>query len=476
MKLLSKLKTYTKNVSTLFNAVLTDDTIIGQRQINDMMVDQLGSGWLDRIMAVRGKLNPDSVERIINNASSRTNGKLGELYELMYYIENDPRLGGLLEKRIGSASRVITNIKPGNKDNSDSVDASSFIERYLDDIRFKTFLQAAMDGRKYGVTGFHNIIVEQGDKYCFKDPTDENQISQSRWFQERSGDGNWGKLYLKNAQGNKLFLHREEDIHPAQLSVFVHKNKRGYYDTTGFMNRVTRLYVAKVWTMVFLMQSVERFGKPYIWTKLTEEKFKNEEFKSKVERVLKNFGAERWGVFPDGFDISSLDTASSAGEAMHMNMLNFANVEMAVAIVGQNLSTEVQGGSFAAAASHAEVEEDITIDDVEWLEEQINDNFLYWLIRLNYPTMDRDDYPKIALTPVKNVDVEKVARGYDALTKLIDVPVEEIRSKAQTRQPRLKEDAEEDATGADRYDEEVVGPSVRQRARNGDALLRSLGA
>lgn len=476
MKLLSKIQHIGSNVKTLWNAVSSDDVILGQRQVSNMMVDQLGAGWIDRLMAVRGKLHPDTVESIILNASSRTQGKLGDLYELMYYIENDPRLGGLLEKRVGAASRVITNIKPGNKDNPDSVDASHFLERYLEDIRLKNFLKAGMEGQKYGVTGFHNIIYEQGDKYAFRDPTDENQISQSRWWQERSGESEvWGKLYLKNLQGTKLYLHNESDIHPAQLTVFVANNKRGYYDTTGFMNRVLRMYVAKVWTMVFLVQSVERFGRPFVWSKLEEREFKDDAFKAKVERVLKNFGAERWGVFPAGFEIESLNTASATGADMHMSLLNFANVEMAVAIVGQNLSTEVQGGSFAAAASHAEVEEHITEDDVEWLEEEINDKFLYWLLRLNYPNMDEDDYPRLKLTPVKNVDVEKISRGFKSLTELVDVPTEEIRSAAQIRAPRLKEDADPDAVGAEKYDEEVVGPSVRNRARTGDQLIRALG-
>lgn len=472
MKLQQAWSNLKSNVTALLQ---TDIQQVNQSQIQQMLTDQLGAGWIDRLMAVRGRLNPSTVEKIVNGASSRTSGELGRLFELAYYISTGPRIGGMLEKRLSAASRVMWDINPGNKDNPTSADAAGFIARYLEDIRFKGFMEQAMDGKLYGVTAFHNVIMQVGNQYVFEDPT-ENQISQSRWFQERSGDANWGKLFLKNKEGTKLFIDNPDDIHPMQLSVFVWKHKRGYWDTTGLMMRILRLYTLKVWTLVFLAQTVERHGKPFIWTSLSEKQFNDEDFKSKVKTVLKQFGAERWGVFPQGLDIESLDSASGAGTQMHIELLNYCNTEIAVSLLGQNLSTEVQGGSFAAASSHAEVEERLTETDIEWLEEQLNDHFLYWLVKLNYPDLDLEDYPKLSLSPVRDVDVEKVARGYKALSELVDVPVEEIRSKAQSRAPRIKEDADEEATGADRYDEEVVGPSTRRNRQLSDQLLRGLGA
>lgn len=471
MKFTQRLQIISENVKALF----TQDMVqIGERQVREMMQQEFGSGWMDRIMAVKGKLNPTTVEQIITNASSRVSGKLGPLYELQYYISKDPRISGMLDKRVGAVKRTMWELQPGNKDNAQSMEATEFLDSYLRDIRFKTFLKQAMDGVLFGATGFQNVIIQTGDKYVFDDPTN-HQISQSRWWQERSGDSNWGELYIKTRNGDKRFIKDPNDIHPARLSTFIYEPKKGYYDTTGLMYRVMKMYVLKVWTLHFLAQLVERHGKPFVYSKLSEKNFNDPEFKGTVARVLKQFGAERWGVFPDGFDIESLDSASSAGASMHENLLNFANIEMAIAILGQNLSTEVQGGSFAAAASHADVEDDLTEDDVEWLEEQLNDHFLYWLTRINYPEMPRDDYPKISLTPRKTIDIQKVAAGFKSLTELVDVPEEEIRSRTQVRAPRKKENPEEGATGQALYDEPVVGPSTRNRARNLDALLNNIG-
>lgn len=449
---------------------------MNRSQLNTLMEDQLGSGWIDRIHSVRGRLDPDFIEQVMGEASSKTSGNLGKLFEIMLWVTTDSRIGGMLEKRVTAVSRSIVNVEPGDKDNPESLEASSFIEKYIEDIRFKSFMEMAMDGKLYGVTAFKNIIFNDGVHYVVKDPTKEHQISQSRWWQERENGANWGKLYIKDTKGRKIFIDNPEDIEPASISAFIYKQKRGYYDTNGVLVRILKLYILKIWLITFLAQMVERHGKPYIWTSLVDNQFKDEEFKSKIARVLKNFGSERWGIFPDGFNIESLDSSSAVGNQLHLDALSFVNTEMAISLLGQNLSTEVSGGSFAATSSHTSIEQRLIESDLEWLEEEMNEKFFFWPLKMNFPNMPVEAYPKVSLTPVFDVDVEKIARGFKAVSELVDVPVAEIRAKTQIRAPRLKEDADEGATGADKYDEEIVGPGSRRRATQADSLLRSLGA
>lgn len=473
MKFLNALKNFKQN----FNLLLEEDfKPFTEKQLGNLMEDQFGSGWIDRIHSVRGRLDPDFIEQVMGEASSKTSGNLGKLFEIMLWVTTDSRIAGMLEKRVTAVSRSIVTITPGDKDNQESLEASSFLEKYIEDIRFKSFLEMAMDGKLYGVTGFRNIIFNDGVHYVVKDPTKERQISQSRWWQERENGDNWGKLYIKNNAGEKLFIDNPNQVEPASLSAFIYKQKRGYYDTTGILVRIMKLYVLKIWLITFLAQTVERHGKPFIWTSLIDSQFNDDEFKSKIARVLKNFGSERWGIFPDGFDIQSLDSASSVGNKLHLDALSFVNTEMAISLLGQNLSTEVQGGSFAATSSHTSIEQRLIESDLEWLEEELNEKFFFWPLKMNFPNMPVDAFPKATLTPVFDVDVEKIARGFKAVSELVDVPVAEIRAKTQIRAPRVKEDADENATGADKYDEEIVGPSSRRRATQADNLLRSLGA
>lgn len=473
MKFIKNISHFTNNVKALFDS---DSTIVRPQDLNGLMKNQLGSGWADRLLTVKSALHPDTVDKIINDSSSRKFGNLGRLYELMYQISGGSRIAGMLDKRIGAVTRVNIGLAPGDKNNSQSIEATQFLEKYIADIHFKEFLESAMDGKLFGVTAFHNVIKNVGGHYVFEDPT-LNQISQSRWHQETNDkDGKFGKLYLRNRDGKKLFIDNPDDVHPYQISKFIYKKKNGYYDTTGIMNRVIRLYILKVWTLTFLANSVERHGKPFLWTTLGTKDFLDADFKSKVQHVLKQFGAERYGIFPDGLEIHKLDTSSSVGHMMHISTIEFCNTEMAISLLGQNLSTEVKGGSYSATQTHMGVEERLTEQDVEWIEEQVNDEWKVPLMKLNYPNLEKAQYPKLSLTPQKDVDMEKLGRGYKQATELIDVPVEEIREKMQIRKPRLKEDADSDATGSDKYDEEVIGPSTRNRNSNAESLLRSLGA
>lgn len=469
----------TSGIKNLFNNIqaLLNDDIRTIRSIDypQLMKSEFGPNYYDRIMAIRGKLKPAFVEGVLNSASSRTSGNLGQLYELMYYIRQDARIGGMINKRNNSAARVNWNVTSGNKDNTQANEAANFVAKYYDDIKFKSFIRLALDGKWYGFTGFQNIIIDAGSHYIFKDPA-KNQISQSRWFQETSSGEKFGNIYLKDNNGKKRYINDSNDVNFYRISSFVNEHKNGYYDMTGEMARIIRLQVLKVWTIVFLSQLVERYGKPFIYSNLDDDHFKDPIFKADVERILANFGAERYGVFPDGFKIESLTAGESSSAAIHLDVINYVNTENAISILGQNLTSEVKGGSFAAASTHYDVEEHITESDIEWFTEELQDDFQYKLVSLNYPDLALEDYPILKMNLIKNVDVERIARGYDALSKLVDVPVEEIRQKAQSRQPRLKDGVDPTVTGVDKYDEEVIGPSTRSATNSINTLLNNLGS
>lgn len=442
-----------------------------QQDIEKMMSDQFGHGWMDRLILFTKELTPGRVDQIIKNASSRTSGNLGELYQLEQLVMSDPRVGGMIDKRTQGVTRVNVDVQVGDPDDPRSVEMAELMDRWIQDIKLKSWLEQCLEGKLHGVTAFHNIIFRDGDRYIFDDPT-KNQISQSRWFQETSDkDDNWGKLYLKKKDKqatftliDKIFLDDDQFVHPAQLSLFTYKEKRGYYDTQGIMYRVLKLYIMKIWVQLFWVQKSERHGKPFIYALLDDTNFKDPKFKGDIKSILKQFGAEHWGIFPSGMDIKALDTSSATSSAMFKDLLNFANTEMAIALLGQNLSTEVQGGSYGATVSHSKVEENIIEDDIEWIEEHINDQTFYWMQKVNDPELPTEKHAQLKITPKRDVDMEKIVRGYKGLTELVDVPVAEIRERTGSRAPKLKDNHEE-FSGVDKYEEEVVGVSTRRRTR-----------
>jgi phage gp29-like protein len=109
-------------------------------------------------------------------------------------------------------------------------------------------------------------------------------------------------------------------------------------------------------------------------------------------RDVKALGAESTIRLPAGFDfnISAIDAeANTSFEKI------IANCDMAftIATLGQNLTTEVNTGSYAAASVHARVQLDRLEADVGTLASAIHDQIIVPWGRLNFADFDEDHAP-----------------------------------------------------------------------------------
>lgn len=85
-----------------------------------------------------------------------------------------------------------------------------------------------------------------------------------------------------------------------------------------------------------------------------------------------------------GYDFELVEAKADTWEAFQ-GMKNDANVDIAVAVLGQNLTTEVQGGSFAAAKVQDKVRGDILEDDARAFESFLNAAVFQDFARFNLP-------------------------------------------------------------------------------------------
>src|SRR5690606_33678394 len=69
-------------------------------------------------------------------------------------------------------------------------------------------------------------------------------------------------------------------------------------------------------------------------------------------------------VVPDGWNIELLEAKVGSGEVF-AKLIEWANKAMSVAVLGQNLTTDVEGGSHAAAQVHENVRQDLIDSDAE---------------------------------------------------------------------------------------------------------------
>ncbi|GAG30043.1 unnamed protein product, partial [marine sediment metagenome] len=93
-------------------------------------------------------------------------------------------------------------------------------------------------------------------------------------------------------------------------------------------------------------------------------------------------------------------------DSMHSVYINAMNIEIAMSILGTNLTTEVQGGSFAAAQTHMEVREDIIESDRKMVEGGFNE-LIRMTHKLNFSTPEA---PKFHLHAEEKIDTTRAER------------------------------------------------------------------
>lgn len=127
-----------------------------------------------------------------------------------------------------------------------------------------------------------------------------------------------------------------------------------------------------------------------------------------ITASLSRMGIDWRMAVPTGTKITAIPV--SVSEELHKKFIDSQNIEDAIAILGQNLTTEVTGGSFAATAAHRRVSHDILAADWAELAETLTDQWAECVIRYNRPGTPIP-YAEAVLTPKRELTVAEYQAG-----------------------------------------------------------------
>lgn len=129
-------------------------------------------------------------------------------------------------------------------------------------------------------------------------------------------------------------------------------------------------------------------------------------------------------VAPLGTEVSFLEAARS-GAATYEEWCRFWDEQTSVAVLGENLSTNVKGqGSRAAAQTHDSISDMIASADADLLSATLNETLIKWIVDFNMPGAG---YPTIwwpmprneeALEDVKQKKADRISKDLDNLFNL----------------------------------------------------------
>jgi len=156
----------------------------------------------------------------------------------------------------------------------------------------------------------------------------------------------------------------------------------------------------RFWT-VFL----EKYGMPWITAKAPQGAKQTRI--NEIATMLENMVQDSIAVVPEDYKIEMLENKHGDTAASYDQYLQATSTEISIAILGTNLTTEVKGGSFAAAKSHMEVRSDIVNSDVRIVEDTMNE-LIKWIYEINWGP--DQVLPKFYMFKSAEVDLEKAER------------------------------------------------------------------
>jgi len=163
--------------------------------------------------------------------------------------------------------------------------------------------------------------------------------------------------------------------------------------------------------MKFWVRMAEKFGSPYLWGKYPRGAAQEDidELAQKLEAAVQ----DAVFVTPDDASVQILEAAGKASSsALYKDLKSTCDIDIAIAILGQNLTTDVQGGSRPAAEVHERVRHEIKDGDKRIVVATMGD-LIDWICDLNYgPDVER---PLFELYEEEEVD-QKLATRDKTLT------------------------------------------------------------
>lgn len=187
------------------------------------------------------------------------------------------------------------------------------------------------------------------------------------------------------------------------------RNRASYENPYGFpeLSRCFWPITFKRGGFKFWVIFTEKYGMPFLIGKHprgTDPK-DNDELLEKLQDMVQDAVA----VIPDDSSVEFLESgrggqASSSG--IYKELIETCKGEISISILGQNLSTEVKGGSFAASESHMQVRKDIVDSDRRLVEETMNE-LIGWVFDFNFGSGER---PVFSMWEEEDVDKDLADR------------------------------------------------------------------
>lgn len=314
-------------------------------------------------------LTPVRLAQIFREADGGDVLRQMELFEEME--EKDPHLFSQIQTRKNAVTGLDYEVIPFSDDQRDK-EIADFVAAQLASL--ENFEDIAIDlldaiGKGFALS---EIIweVDAQNRVVIKDIRSRQQ---KRCFWE-GVDDTFKIRTLEAPQGmplveNKFILHR-------------YKARSGHPSRAGILRVVAWMYLFKNYDVKDWISFAEIYGLPLRLGKY--QPGASEADKAALMQALIQIGADAAGMVPDGTSIDFITTEKSSSTDLYERLARYCDEQISKAVLGQTLTSDSGGGSFAQSKTHNDVRHDLTVADAKSLAATLRRDLIRPLCILNY--------------------------------------------------------------------------------------------
>ena len=168
---------------------------------------------------------------------------------------------------------------------------------------------------------------------------------------------------------NKFVVHR-------------YKAKSGHASRAGLLRVVSWMYLFKNYDVKDWVSFCEVFGMPLRLGKYDASASEND--KKQLMEAIVSLGTDAAGIVPSSTMIEFIESQKTTSVEIYEKLARYCDEQISKAVLGQTLTSDSGGGSYAQSKTHDEVRHDLTVADAKALAVTIRRDIIRPLVEFNF--------------------------------------------------------------------------------------------
>jgi len=313
-------------------------------------------------------LTPGKLARIFREADEGNVRRQMELFEDME--EKDAHLFSQMQTRKLAVTGLDWEVRPFSPDDRDK-EISDFVREQLQGIaNFDEVLIDMLDAIGKGISIMEIVWGTEDEKNVIED-IEYVHPKKLIW----DGKADEMKICTREYPSgislpkNKFVVHR-------------YKAKSGHASRAGLFRVTAWMYLFKNYDVKDWISFCEVYGMPLRLGKYDVSA--SEDDKRQLMEAIIRLGTDAAGIVPSSTMIEFIEANKTTSVDLYENFARFADEQMSKAILGQTLTSDSGGGSYAQSKTHNEVRHDLTAADAKALAVTIRRDIIRPLVEFNF--------------------------------------------------------------------------------------------